>query len=83
MDDQQRRQRPRQISPDSAFVSYENMTFSPDGTQPDRSLRRQGGSTSELWLMDGNFGAGPGGFGQQITASFSGSAFAPDWAPAR
>ena len=72
----------RQISPDSAFVSYENMTFSPDGTGLVGRSVAEGGSTSELWLMDGNLGAGPGGFTQQITASFPGSAFTPDWAPA-
>lgn len=72
----------RQISPDSAFVSYENLVFSPDGTRLIGRSVASGGSTSELWMMDGNFGAGPGGFADSITGGFAGSAFEPEWAPA-
>ena len=32
--------------------------------------------------MDGEFGAGPGGFTNEITDGFAGSAFVPEWAPA-
>ncbi len=73
----------RQISPDQAFVSYEDLTYSPDGTRLVGRTVANGGTTSELWLMDGNFGAGPGGFVDEITTGFPGSAFAPEWAPLR
>lgn len=72
----------RQISPDAAFVSYENLVFSPDGTRLLGRSTAEGGSTSELWVMDGNYGAGPGGFANSITGGFAGSAYEPEWAPA-
>lgn len=72
----------RQISPDQAFISYEDLVFSPDGSEllgraPDA------GSTSGIWRLDGYYGAGPGGFVKEVTGRFSGSAFFPEWAPAR
>ena len=70
----------RQISPDAAFVSYENLDFSPDGEHLLGRSVASGGTTSELWDMDGEFGAGPGGFINEITTSFSGSAYFPEWA---
>jgi len=72
----------REISPDRAFISYEDLRFSPDGTRLLGRSVAEGGNTSELWLMDGNLGAGPGGFATNLTAGFPGSAFEPEWAPA-
>jgi|GEM_PF-5247241 len=71
----------RQISPDQAFVSYEDLVFSPDGRQLVGRALTSGSSTNELWLMDGYYGAASGGFVQEITTRFDGSAFYPEWAP--
>jgi len=70
-----------QISPDSAFVSYENLDFSPDGRELLGRSVASGGTTSELWDLDGTFGAASGGYAREITTSFAGSAFFPEWAP--
>lgn len=69
------------ISPDVAFASYEDLVFSPDGSEILGRALPTGGSTSELWRLDGQFGAGPGGFVTSVTAGFDGSAFFPEWAP--
>jgi Tol biopolymer transport system component len=71
----------RQISPNQAFVSYEEPVFSPDGKQIVARALSSESSTSELWLLDGNFGGANGGFVKEITGSFHGSAFSPEWAP--
>lgn len=71
----------RQISPDQAFVSYEDLRFSPDGEQILGRALPVGGLTSELWRLDGYYGAAAGGFTEEVTGSFSGSAFFPEWAP--
>lgn len=73
----------RQISPNAAFVSYEDLVFSPDGSQLVGRTVAEGGTTSELWLMDGNYGSADGGYVREITGAFGGSAFFPEWAPAR
>ncbi len=44
----------RQISPSQAFISYEDLVFSPDGTRLIGRSVAEGGTTSELWMMDGN-----------------------------
>lgn len=72
----------REVSPGSAFVSYENLVFSPDGARLLGRSVAPGGTTSELWMMDGTYGAGPGGYADPITEGFAGSAFEPEWAPA-
>lgn len=69
------------ISPDSAFASYENMSFSPDGSELLGRSVAPGGSTSEIWRMDGALGAATGGYAEMVTGSFAGSAFFPEWAP--
>ncbi len=71
----------RQISPDAAFISYENLDFSPDGTSLLGRSVASGGTTSELWELDGTFGGAPGGFIHEVTSTFGGSAFFPEWAP--
>jgi Tol biopolymer transport system component len=73
----------RQISPDQAFISYEDPVFSPDGKSLVGRAVANGGTTSELWLMDGFYGAADGGFVNEITGRFGGSAFYPEWAPRR
>jgi hypothetical protein len=62
-------------------VSYEEPVFSPDGKQIVARALSSESSTSELWLLDGNFGGANGGFVKEITGSFHGSAFSPEWAP--
>ena len=71
----------RQISPDAAFVSYENLDFSPDGTSLLGRSVASGGTTSEIWELDGTIGAASGGFVNEVTGTFGGSAFFPEWAP--
>lgn len=71
----------RQISPDAAFISYEDIDFSPDGTSLLGRSVAVGGTTSEIWELDGTFGAAPGGFVNEVTTTFPGSAFFPEWAP--
>ena len=71
----------RQISPDQAFVSYEDLRFSPDGREILGRALPVGGLTSELWRLDGFYGAAAGGFTQEVTGRFDGSAYYPEWAP--
>ena len=71
----------RQISPDQAFVSYEDLVFSPDGKSLLGRAYSGESSTSELWLLDGFYGAASGGFVNEITGRFGGSPFYPEWAP--
>lgn len=71
----------RQISPDAAFISYENLDFSPDGTSLLGRSVASGGTTSEIWELDGTFGGASGGFVHEVTSTFGGSAFFPEWAP--
>jgi Tol biopolymer transport system component len=68
----------RQISPQQAFVSYETLTFSPDGTE------LAGAYQSEIWAMDGDFGAdlNQGGYTRLLTGEHAGGEWTPDWAPA-
>ncbi|MDQ2621638.1 MAG: hypothetical protein M3Y45_01215 [Actinomycetota bacterium] len=71
----------RQVSPNQAFVSYEDLVFSPDGTELLGRALPLGGSTSELWRLDGFHGAADGGFVKEVTGRFDGSPFYPEWAP--
>lgn len=71
----------REISSGAYFDSYEELVFSPDGKELVGQALRTGGTTTELWRLDGFFGASSGGFVEEITGSFSGSAFYPEWAP--
>lgn len=71
----------RQISSDQAFDSYEDLVFSPDGTEILGRALPVGGLTSELWRLDGLYGAGNGGFVKEVTGRFRGSPFFPEWAP--
>lgn len=71
----------RKISPDQAFVSYEDLVFSPDGKELLGRALPVGGLTSEIWRLDGNLGDAPGGFATSVTDRFGGSAFFPEWAP--
>lgn len=73
----------RQISPNAAFISYEDIVFSPDGKELLGRAVPVGGTSSELWRMDGEFGAAEGGFITEVTQGFDGSAFYPEWAPAK
>ncbi len=65
----------RQISPDQAFVSYEDLSYSPDGTEI------VGESSSDLFALDGTYGAASGGFARPVIPAFPESAFSPEWAP--
>ena len=71
----------RQISSAQAFDSYEDLVFSPDGTEILGRALPVGGLTSELWRLDGMYGAAAGGFVKEVTSRFSGSPFFPEWAP--
>ena len=73
----------RQISPNQAFVSYEDLVFSPDGREILGRALPVGGLTSELWRLDGINGAAEGGFVKPVTNRFDGSPFFPEWAPRR
>jgi WD40 repeat protein len=66
----------RQISPDAAFVSYEDLSYSPDGTEI------VGESSSDLFALDGTYGAASGGLARPLIPDFPDSAFSPAWAPA-
>jgi Tol biopolymer transport system component len=68
----------RQISPQQAFVSYETLTFSPDGRE------MAGAYKSEIWAMDGTNGADPaqGGYTRLLTGGHPNGEWTPDWAPA-
>lgn len=71
----------REISSGAYFDSYENLVFSPDGTELLGRALASGGTTSELWRLDGLYGAAQGGFVKEVTGSFGGSPFYPEWAP--
>jgi Tol biopolymer transport system component len=71
----------RQISPNAAFVSYEDLVFSPDGSEILGRALPVGGLTSELWRLDGFNGAADGGYAESVSGRFGGSAFFPEWAP--
>jgi Tol biopolymer transport system component len=71
----------REISSGAYFDSYEDLVFSPDGTELLGRALPTGGTTSELWRLDGMFGAAEGGFVEEVTGAFKGSAFYPEWAP--
>lgn len=71
----------REISSGAYFDSYEELVFSPDGEELVGQALPNGGSTVELWRLDGYYGAATGGFVKEITRSFGGSAFYPEWAP--
>lgn len=70
----------REISPNAAFVSYENLDFSPDGKQLLGRSVASGGTTSEIWTLDGMYGGASGGFVREVTTTFDGSAYYPEWA---
>lgn len=65
----------RQISPNQAFVSYEDPSYSPDGKQIVAE------SSSDLFLLDGQLGAASGGYATPLAPGFSKSMFSPAWAP--
>jgi Tol biopolymer transport system component len=66
----------RQISPPNGyFVSYEGLSFSPDGSE------LAGAYDGEVWALDGEHGAdeGSGGYTRLLTAELPGPAFDTDW----